>query len=307
MPRQSARSEIEKELLDITVERLRQRNRLLEDELLRTVDDDAGNDSGSESGASSSESSSSSSSDSSSDSSDSHDSSADFYDHFPNLHAIGEFLKALEATRVLYPNVPVPKLSQLSLVLFDYRDSHLERFKRNLRVSPTTFDKLCDLLRLDEVFQNRSKHPQAPVEVQLAVFLYRAGHFGNAASVESVAQWAGASVGFVVKATQRVIAAIIGLHDEAIRPATEQEKASAKAWIGSQTCWEWRHGWIMVDGTLIPLFAKPGWHGETYFDRKSNYSLNLAVCRPSYLLYLCLARKLTLLPSGIQSPQSSHR
>jgi hypothetical protein len=34
----------------------------------------------------------------------------------------------------------------------------------------------------------------------------------------------------------------------------------------------------MVDGTLIPLFEKPGHHGEVYFDRKSNYSLNVQVC-----------------------------
>lgn len=283
MPRQSARTHLEAELLDLAVERLRLRNVVLQDELLNDVDDDSADGSGSNSGSMSSGSWPSSPSSDSSHSSDS-SSPIDFYDNFLSLDAIKQFLEALEATRVLYPNDPVPKVSQLGLVLFDYRESHPARFRRNLRVSPDTFDRLCDSLRGDEGFQNNSRHRQAPVEIQLAIFLYRAGHFGNAASVESVAQWAGASVGFVVKSTHRVLGAIMGLHDEAIRPATEEEKASAKAWIGQSTCWDWRHGWIMVDGTLIPLFAKPGWHGETYFDRKSNYSLSLTVRRTSRLL-----------------------
>lgn len=36
-------------------------------------------------------------------------------------------------------------------------------------------------------------------------------------------------------------------------------------------------GYCMVDGTPIVLFQKPGYHGKAYFDRKSNYSLNLQV------------------------------
>lgn len=33
----------------------------------------------------------------------------------------------------------------------------------------------------------------------------------------------------------------------------------------------------MVDGTFIPLFQKPTYFGETFFDRKSNYSLNVQI------------------------------
>jgi hypothetical protein len=33
----------------------------------------------------------------------------------------------------------------------------------------------------------------------------------------------------------------------------------------------------MVDGTLIPLFQQPVFFGNVWFDRKSNYSLNLQV------------------------------
>jgi hypothetical protein len=33
----------------------------------------------------------------------------------------------------------------------------------------------------------------------------------------------------------------------------------------------------MIDGTLIPIFEKPYFYGETFFDRKSNYSLNVQI------------------------------
>jgi len=33
----------------------------------------------------------------------------------------------------------------------------------------------------------------------------------------------------------------------------------------------------MVDGTLVPLYCRPGFFGNTWFDRKSNYSMNVSV------------------------------
>ena len=33
----------------------------------------------------------------------------------------------------------------------------------------------------------------------------------------------------------------------------------------------------MVDGTLIPLHVRPGFFGNVFFDRKSNYSMNVQV------------------------------
>jgi hypothetical protein len=34
----------------------------------------------------------------------------------------------------------------------------------------------------------------------------------------------------------------------------------------------------MVEGTLVPLFQRPAFFGNTWFDCKSNYSLNVQVC-----------------------------
>jgi hypothetical protein len=64
---------------------------------------------------------------------------------------------------------------------------------------------------------------------------------------------------------------------EAVRLPTPEEKSKAKDWVEAHSCRAWRHGWIFVDGTLIPLFDRPHWYGESYFDRKCNYSLNVQV------------------------------
>jgi hypothetical protein len=118
-----------------------------------------------------------------------------------------------------------------------------------------------------------------PVEDQLAIALYRFGHDGNAASLQSVANWAGIGKGTVMLCTQRVMVAILqpSFMQEAVRFPTVDEKNKAKAWVAAHSCRAWRHGWCMVDGTLIPLAERPHWFGESYFDRKCNYSLNIQV------------------------------
>jgi hypothetical protein len=127
------------------------------------------------------------------------------------------------------------------------------------------------------VFISDGPQDQMPIDEQLAIALYQFGHFGNAASVEQIGQWAGVSAGMVVNATQRIITAFLALHDDVIRWPSAREKAEAKEWVEAATCVAWRDGWVFVDVTLDPLADKPGYHGEAYFDRKSNYSLNVQV------------------------------
>jgi hypothetical protein len=71
--------------------------------------------------------------------------------------------------------------------------------------------------------------------------------------------------------------AFLALHDVAVHWPTDEDKERAKEWVESVSCAEWCDGFCMVDGTLVPLSQKPGHHGEAYFDRKSNYSLNVQV------------------------------
>jgi hypothetical protein len=196
--------------------------------------------------------------------------------YFSQIDLVLRFLHLATSTRVLFPLGEVPKVSQLDLVLNVYRTSHLKRFRRNIRVNPETFDALVDFIKEDPIFQSNSTKQQIPVQYQLAITLYRFGHFGNAASVESVAQWAGCSAGLVVMCTRRVIVAVTRLHDDAFTILPEHI-ADAKAFVAKESCYAWRNGWCMADGTLVPLSDKPGHHGEAYFDRKSNYSLNVLV------------------------------
>jgi hypothetical protein len=129
---------------------------------------------------------------------------------------------------------------------------------------------------------------QLLVDEQLAIALFRFGHDSNAASVDAIAQWAGVSCGTVVNSTRRVMIAFLALHDSVIHWPSEEEKEEVKDWVESVSCSEWRDGFCMVDGTLVPLFEKPGHHGEAYFDRKSNYSLNIQVTTTSYFWSICV-------------------
>ena len=118
-----------------------------------------------------------------------------------------------------------------------------------------------------------------PIEHQLAITLYHFGHFGNAASLDDVAKWSGYTKGTVLLVTHCVMMALLWKEfmDEAVSLPTEAEKEEAKKWVEMKLCKAWRGGWCMVDGTLVPLYDRLFWFGESYFDCKCNYSLNFQV------------------------------
>jgi hypothetical protein len=64
----------------------------------------------------------------------------------------------------------------------------------------------------------------------------------------------------------------------------EEEKECVKDYVAAATCPEWRNGFLLADGTKFPLFQKPGLHGEAWFDKNKNYSIDCQVCKPSSLL-----------------------
>ena len=150
-----------------------------------------------------------------------------------------------------------------------------------LRVSPFVFEFLLDLIKDHKVFHNNSNVPQTPVDVQLAVTLYRMGRFGNGACLEDVACHAGYSEGAIEDFTNRCFEAIESLHDIFIRPITaeEKEKEKEKEWMDQHLGFKglWREGWLMYDGTIVVLYEKPGMHGDAYYTRKANYGLNVQV------------------------------
>lgn len=199
----------------------------------------------------------------------------------PHLHRFAcRFIQNLYSHRYLMPRNQLPRgPSQLRHVVDVLKVQRPDRFRECLRVSPFTFDKICEKICLDPVFSNQSQNDQIPVQDQLAVALFRFGHDGNGASMQVVADWAGLGKGTVHLVTRRVMTAILrpSFRCAAVCLPTSEEKEQAKAWVESHSCPAWRNGWCLVDGTLIPLYDRPHWYGESYFDRKSNYSLNIQV------------------------------
>lgn len=164
-------------------------------------------------------------------------------------------------------------------ILTVWHDSRPDTFRRVLCITPYTFDRLLETLSNDLVFENHSQNDQMPVSHQLAITLFRFGHYGNAASLDNMAVWAGYAKGTVLLATRQVMTAILrpDFMRSVVRMPTADEKEKAKQWVENHSCSAWHDGWCMVDGTLICLYHRPNWYGESYFDRKANYSLNIQV------------------------------
>lgn len=228
--------------------------------------DDSDSDSTTDSGSSSSDSSSSSSESSSG------PSATDTY-----FLAMAE----LYSQHYLTERRPISKdKSHLHLLLGEWKASRPEIFASYVRITSECFDYLLSIIRDDEVFQNNSNNPQLPVAEQLVIALYRFGHYGNAASTMKVALQFGVGYGMVHLATARVIKACCSEHfrSSSLQWPDDAEKEHAKEWVEEASgCPAWRDGWLMVDGTLVPLFRRPGWFGNVWYDRKSNYSLNVQV------------------------------
>lgn len=81
------------------------------------------------------------------------------------------------------------------------------RFREYMRMSRPTFHVLLDLVRTHaaDLFMPRRGAAQMPLELQLALTLYRLGCYGNAARLNAVADCFGVSPGAVVKATRWVV------------------------------------------------------------------------------------------------------
>jgi hypothetical protein len=132
------------------------------------------------------------------------------------------------------------------------------------------------------------------------LFLNQAGHYGNAITLEDVAQWAGVSVGSVVNCTNCVMIAELDAHDQFVCfPADNSENADlAHKFAESRTCPEWKGGFLAIDGSTIDLFTKPSYYGETFFDRKSKYFLGCQV----FFIYSSSCAKIDLIPGSHFTP-----
>ena len=100
-----------------------------------------------------------------------------------------------------------------------------------------------------------------------------------------MAKWAGVSVGTVHNCYKQVMIAIHShhncfIHFDLTQQKDREDKQKAQTYMTQRTCSQWKGGFLSVDETPFKLFQKPGWHGEGFFDRKSNYSLSNQVSDP---------------------------
>jgi hypothetical protein len=172
-----------------------------------------------------------------------------------------------------------PKQGPLYFTLHEWKINHPVTFRRLLRVEPATFDALVTALEDHAVFANDSTNAQVDISEQIAITLYRLGHFGNGSSIVETGIWSGRGAGTVDLITRRVLTAICDARFRGItlHVPTEEEKEHSRQWVQEKTCADWRNGWCSVDGSGIGLYARPAHYGSNWFDRKCNYSANVQV------------------------------
>lgn len=211
---------------------------------------------------------------------DSDNSSDTDVDDDPITDALLKSIEALYNERYTVPRCDIPKTHEnLQLLLDEHRKHFPDIFHSYTRITPECFDNLVDSIKNHPVFHNNSNNQQMPVEEQVAIALYWFGHYGNAASTMKVSLWAGVGYGTVRNIMVRVMTALCDprFHAAAMPWQNQAEIERAKAWVEGNSCPAWRDGWCMVDGTLVPLFQRPHHYGNTFYDRKSNYSMNVQV------------------------------
>ena len=143
-----------------------------------------------------------------------------------------------------------------------------KRFKKILRITSENFKILVNLISDHEIFQIKGQRKQAPVELQLAVFLHRIGGKSN---IFEICSRFGISEGTVILYINRIIKAIISKKSLFVQwPKGEQRKLVHE---GFQSIGGFKNIIGAIDGTHLILNDKPSNTPESYFNRKKFYSI----------------------------------
>jgi hypothetical protein len=99
-----------------------------------------------------------------------------------------------------------------------------------------------------------------------------------------VALWAGLGFGTVPLVINSILYAVCSdrFRKSALQWPSDEAKTTAKQWVAEASCPKWGDGWLMVDGTLVPLHLRPSFFGNAFFDCKSNYLMNVQVLHIYY-------------------------
>ena len=84
-----------------------------------------------------------------------------------------------------------------------------------------------------------------------------------------VALWAGVGYGTVHLVTRWVMQACCddGFRCSSLHWPNDAARECTKAWVAENSCDAWRNGWLMVDGSLVPLYACPAFFGNVFFEQ----------------------------------------
>ncbi|MBW0553724.1 hypothetical protein O181_093439 [Austropuccinia psidii MF-1] len=155
--------------------------------------------------------------------------------------------------------------------LFNMRD---DDFRQGMRTSKEDFVFIYEKIKNHAVFMNNSTCKQLPISHQLALTLERLGSNGNGGSVGKFARNFQVGRGTVIAITRCVIEAINYYESHYIKWPNQNRRRE----ISQVMREEGFEGCIgFIDGTTFPLYQKPAWQGEVFFDRKKNYSLNAQI------------------------------
>jgi hypothetical protein len=177
-------------------------------------------------------------------------------------------LLALNEARYLEPRIYNVAKSQYwyNNILPSYNDI---RFKKIMRMLPENFKALVNNLIDHPIFQSNNAKQQAPVELQLAVFLRR---LGSKEDVFSVCSRYGIAEGTVLLFCKRIMKAIISLKKKYIKWPTEHAREFVHDGFKSIGGIEDIIG--AVDGTHFILQNAPQKDKYLYFTRKKRYALH---------------------------------
>ena len=158
--------------------------------------------------------------------------------------------------------------------MVDMLDSYDDKgFKSEVRMDKASFYRIVDMLKEHPTFHNRSRNKQVPVWVQCFIAFRRLGTYGNANSLLRNAHHSGYSEGSIVNYMDRVVTAILALHDRFVKWPNAEERSKIKYRIRSKSGILGAVG--IVDGTPVIFSQRPSIDGETFFSRKGVYCINL--------------------------------
>ena len=142
------------------------------------------------------------------------------------------------------------------------------RFKKILRMDPQSFQNLTTKIGTHSIFQSTGNKQQAPVELQLAIFLRRVG---SKDEIFGICSRFGISEGTVYLFCKRVMSTILSLKSSLIIwPTGELRK---KVHIGFSNIGGFNNIIGAIDGTHIILETAPLKQPEIYWNRKKKYSI----------------------------------